>query len=342
MPFRDDLQHLLEGIDLPPGRMRQLMQELLRGDYSDVQAGALLVALRAKGESHEEIVAAVSVLRELMLPVPIADGRHLIDTCGTGGDASGTFNISTAVAVVCAAAGAKVAKHGNRAVSGVSGSADVLRLAGVELDLAPEQIAACIDQVGMGFMFAPNHHAAMRFVAPVRQQLGVRTMFNLLGPLLNPASVKRQVLGTWAAGLLRPLAEVLRALGSEHVLLVHADDGLDELSIAAATTVVELKDGNISEYKLQPEDVSLQRQPLQSLQVEDAEQSLALLRAVLAGEPGPARDIVLLNAGAALYVAGISDNPSAGVKLAAATIDSSAAATTMEQLVALSQRMKSA
>ena len=342
MPFRDDLQHLLEGIDLPPGRMRQLMQELLRGDYSDVQAGALLVALRAKGESHEEIVAAVSVLRELMLPVPIADGRHLIDTCGTGGDASGTFNISTAVAVVCAAAGAKVAKHGNRAVSGVSGSADVLRLAGVELDLAPEQIAACIDQVGMGFMFAPNHHAAMRFVAPVRQQLGVRTMFNLLGPLLNPASVKRQVLGTWAAGLLRPLAEVLRALGSEHVLLVHADDGLDELSIAAATTVVELKDGNISEYKLQPEDVSLQRQPLQSLQVKDAEQSLALLRAVLAGEPGPARDIVLLNAGAALYVAGISDNPSAGVKLAAATIDSSAAATTMEQLVALSQRMKSA
>ena len=342
MPFRDDLQHLLEGIDLPPGRMRQLMQELLRGDYSDVQAGALLVALRAKGESHEEIVAAVSVLRELMLPVPIADGRHLIDTCGTGGDASGTFNISTAVAVVCAAAGAKVAKHGNRAVSGVSGSADVLRLAGVELDLAPEQIAACIDQVGMGFMFAPNHHAAMRFVAPVRQQLGVRTMFNLLGPLLNPASVKRQVLGTWAAGLLRPLAEVLRALGSEHVLLVHADDGLDELSIAAATTVVELKDGNISEYKLQPEDVSLQRQPLQSLQVKDAAQSLALLRAVLAGEPGPARDIVLLNAGAALYVAGISDNPSAGVKLAAATIDSSAAATTMEQLVALSQRMKSA
>ncbi len=342
MPFRDDLQHLLEGIDLPPGRMRQLMQELLRGDYSDVQAGALLVALRAKGESHEEIVAAVSVLRELMLPVPIADGRHLIDTCGTGGDASGTFNISTAVAVVCAAAGAKVAKHGNRAVSGVSGSADVLRLAGVELDLAPEQIAACIDQVGMGFMFAPNHHAAMRFVAPVRQQLGVRTMFNLLGPLLNPASVKRQVLGTWAAGLLRPLAEVLRALGSEHVLLVHADDGLDELSIAAATTVVELKDGNISEYKLQPEDVSLQRQPLQSLQVKDAAQSLALLRAVLAGEPGSARDIVLLNAGAALYVAGISDNPSAGVKLAAATIDSSAAATTMEQLVALSQRMKSA
>lgn len=342
MPFSDDLQHLIGGADLAPGRMRQLMHELLSGGYSEVQAGALLVALRAKGESNEEIIAAVSVLRELMVPVTVATDKHLIDTCGTGGDASGTFNISTAVAVVSAAAGAKVAKHGNRAVSGVSGSADVLRLAGVELDLAPEQIAACIDQVGMGFMFAPNHHAAMRFVAPVRQQLGVRTMFNLLGPLLNPASVKRQVLGTWDAELLRPLAEILLALGSKHVLLVHADDGLDEFSIAAATTVVELKDGNISEYKLQPEDLSLQRQPLQALQVENAEQSLALLRAVLAGEPGPARDIVLLNAGAALYVAGISPNPGAGVELAAATIDSSAAAATMEKLVALSQRMKSA
>ena len=340
MSFPEDLQQLITGTDLPAERMRNLMHEMLRGDYSDAQIAALLTALRAKKESKQEILAAVSVLRELMLPVKVADTKHLIDTCGTGGDGSGTFNISTAVAIVCAAAGARVAKHGNKAVSGVSGSADVLRQAGVELDLNPEQLASCIEQAGIAFMFAPNHHAAMRFVGPARQQLKVRTMFNLLGPLLNPASVKRQVLGTWDASWLRTMAEVLSELGSEHVLLVHAEDGLDEFSIAAPSIVVELKAGDISEYRVQPEDFSLSRQSLQSLKVADAAQSLAVIRQVLAGEAGAARDIVVLNAGAALYVAGLSDSHAEGVQLAAATIDSSAAATTLERLVTVSNSLK--
>ena len=340
MAFKDYLQQLIDKADLPPEGMRDMLRQMLGGEYSDVQIGALLTALRAKGESKQEIVAAASVLREMMVPVKCEPSERLIDTCGTGGDASGTFNISTAVAIVCAAAGAKVAKHGNRAVSGSSGSADVLRLAGVELDLGPEQVAACLERVGIAFMFAPNHHKAMRFVGPARQQLGVRTMFNLLGPLLNPASVKRQVLGTWDAAWLRPLAEVLADLGSEHVLLVHADDGLDEFSIAAPSTVVELRDGNVREYRLSPEDVSLPTQPLDSLKAESPERSLELLRGVLAGKAGAARDIVLLNAGAALHVAGLGESHAAGVGLAASAIDSSAAAETLDRLVSSSQSLK--
>jgi anthranilate phosphoribosyltransferase len=270
-------------------------------------------------------------------PVHIS-GAHVIDTCGTGGDGANTFNISTTCAFVVAAAGGQVAKHGNRSVSSSSGSADVLEAAGLNLNLNAEQVALCVNTLGVGFLFAPNHHGAMQHTRQVRRDMGVRTLFNVLGPLVNPAAAPNQLIGVFAKDWLVPLAEVLKQLGSQHVLVVHADDGLDELSIACASSVAELKNGQVSTYTVSPEQFGLQRASLDSLAVADAAASLVMVKAVLDGRLGPARDIVLLNAGAALYAANVATDLGAGITLARQAIDSGAARTKMAALVEFSQR----
>jgi anthranilate phosphoribosyltransferase len=263
-------------------------------------------------------------------------GPYLVDTCGTGGDGASTFNISTASALVAAAAGARVAKHGNRSVSSSSGSADVLEAAGVRLDLAPSRVAACIDQVGVGFLFAPLHHGAMKHAIGPRREMGIRTVFNLLGPLTNPANAPNQVLGVYSRHWIEPLAHVLKRLGSRHVLVVHAEDGLDEISVGSPTWVAELKEGDISVYTIVPEDFGLQHSSLAALTVTDAGHSLDMIRAVLDNEAGPARDIVLLNAGAAIYVSGIAPSLMDGVERANSVLQSGKAKTTLEALVGIS------
>lgn len=331
------LQDLLDGRDLAPETMREIMREIMRGGATPAQIGGFLIALRAKGESVAEVVAAAEVLREMSTRIAVA-GDHLIDTCGTGGDGAHTFNISTASAFVVAAAGGKVAKHGNRSVSSSSGSADVLEAAGVNLNLTPEQVKACIEEIGLGFLFAQRHHGAMRHALGPRRELGVRTLFNLLGPLTNPAGAPNQLLGVYSETWVRPLAEALRALGSRHVLVVHAEDGLDEISIGAPTRVAELKAGRIESYVLVPERFGLERVPLSRLAVYTAAASLAMLRGVLAGGSGPARDIVLLNAGAAIYAADLADTLEAGVEKAAVAIDSGAAEKKLDELITYTRR----
>jgi anthranilate phosphoribosyltransferase len=305
--------------DLSREQMAAVMRQVMSGGATDAQIGGMLVALRMKGESIDEIAGAAQVMRELMLPVRVS-GEHLVDLVGTGGDGANLFNVSTASTFVVAASGARVAKHGNRSVSSTSGSSDVLEALGVPLDLDPPQLARCIDSVGMGFLFAPNHHSAMRHAIGPRKELGMRTLFNILGPLTNPAGVKRQVLGVFDAALCEPLARVLGSLGHEHALVVHADDGLDELSIAATTQVSELRDGVVTSYRLEPEEVGIERQDLEGLAVESAAQSAALIRAALAGEDSAAARkaaaMIALNAGATIYVAGIANSLAAGVALA--------------------------
>jgi anthranilate phosphoribosyltransferase len=311
------------------------MRSIMTGQATPAQIGGFLVGLRMKGETVDEIAAAAKVMRELATRVDV-DGPHLVDTCGTGGDGASTFNISTASAIVTAAAGGRVAKHGNRSVSSSSGSADVLEAAGVKLDLTPAQVAACIDQVGVGFLFAPHHHSAMKHAIGPRKEMRVRTLFNLLGPLTNPAGAPNQVLGVFSPDWVEPLAQVLKQLGSEHVLVVHAEDGLDEISIAAPTRVAELNKGDISVYTVTPEDFGLQRADLSAIAVENAAQSLAMIEAVFAGRPGPARDIVRLNAGAAIYAAGLVSSLADGVTLAADVISSGKARQTYQSLIDVS------
>jgi anthranilate phosphoribosyltransferase len=289
-----------------------------------------------KGETVTEITAAAAVMRELASGVAV-HGDHVVDTCGTGGDASGTFNISTASAFVVAAAGARVAKHGNRSISSKSGSADVLEAAGVRLDLTPEQVAQCVEKIGVGFMFAPAHHGAMKHAIGPRREMGVRTVFNVLGPLTNPAGAPNQVLGVFADDLLEPLAEVLQRLGSRHVLVVHARDGLDEISIGDKTEVAELKDGQVRRFSIQPEDFGVQRTAISAITADSAESSLKIIRSVLEDHPGPARDIVMLNAGAAIYAAGLADSLKAGVAKADAAISSGEARNRLDDLVVLTQ-----
>ncbi len=296
---------------------------------------AVLVALRMKGETVDEIAAAAGVMRELATRVDIA-GPHLVDTCGTGGDGASTFNISTASCFVVAAAGGKVAKHGNRSVSSKSGSADLLEAAGVNLDIDPEQVAKCVNEVGVGFMFAPKHHGAMKHAIGPRKEMAARTIFNILGPLTNPAGAPNQLLGVFSKELVEPLAHVLANLGSDHVLVVHSEDGMDEISIGAPTFVAELKDGVVTTYTIQPEDFGMARADLSSLKVEDAAESLTVVKSVLANEAGPARDIVILNAGASLYVAGLADSLAAGVEKAAEVLASGAAQTKLDDLVKVS------
>ncbi len=330
--FKDILNQLLNKQNLSHDQMLSVMQQVMTGELTAAQIAALLIALRAKGETIEEIAAAATVMRDLSTKVEIEDTRHLVDTCGTGGDGIQTFNVSTVSAFVAAAAGAKVAKHGGRSVSSTCGSADVLEILGVDVNKTPSEVASSVEEIGIGFMFAPNHHSAMKYAAPVRKELGVRTIFNLLGPLTNPASAKRQVMGVFDKALTTKLAHVLQRLGSEHVLVVHGADGMDEISFTGDTYVAELKDGKVTEYVVNPKQFGLATHALKDIQIQNAEQSKAMVMAVLNGELGAAREIVLLNAGAAIYVAGITESLKAGIEKAIEMIDSKAALAKLEAL----------
>lgn len=330
------IRTVTEGKDLNSDDMRAVMRTIMTGEATPAQIGGFLIGLRMKGETVDEIAAAAEVMRELATHVGVS-GPHLVDTCGTGGDDASTFNISTASAIVAAAAGAKVAKHGNRSVSSKSGSADVLEAAGVNLDLTPEQVAQCINEIGVGFMFAPKHHGAMKHAIGPRKEMAVRTLFNVLGPLTNPASAPNQVLGVFSDDLVEPLARVLARLGSEHVMVVHAEDGMDEISIGAPTHVAELKDNKVKVYTINPEKFDIQPGDVSKLAVKGVDESLAMVKSALSNDPGPARDIVALNAGAAIYVSGLTQSLQAGVDKAMEVIANGQAMKKMEALVSLSQ-----
>jgi anthranilate phosphoribosyltransferase len=331
-----DLQTAIKTViahrDLTGDEMISVMNQIMTGKATPAQIGGFLVGLQMKGETVTEIAAAASVMRQLATPVLI-NGDHIVDTCGTGGDGASTFNVSTASAFVVAAAGAKVAKHGNRSFSSRSGSADVLEAAGVNLDISPEHVKQCVETIGVGFMFAQKHHGAMKHAIGPRREMAVRTIFNLLGPLTNPAKAKHQVLGVFDKKWVEPMAYVLKELGSQHVLVVHAKDGLDEISIASETYVAELKEGVVKTYTITPEEFNIERNEIALLAVDNAQESLDIITRVFNGEQGPARDIVLLNAGAAIYAADIADSLSAGIKLAAEMLDSGKAKTKLDELI---------
>ncbi|MCB1614574.1 MAG: anthranilate phosphoribosyltransferase [Pseudomonadales bacterium] len=337
MPIHLALQTLLEKNDLDAELMTAAMKQIMTGQATPAQIGGFLVALRMKGETVTEITAAAKVMRELATPVNI-DLPNLVDTCGTGGDSSGVFNVSTASAFVVAAAGGKVAKHGNRSISSKSGSADLLEAAGVNLDLTPEQVARCVRELGVGFMFAVKHHGAMKHAIGPRRELGVRTIFNVLGPLTNPAGAPNQVMGVFSKTLLRPIAEVLSNLGSQHVLVVHSHDGMDEISLCAPTDVVELNKGKITEYTLQPEDFGFERCPLNALQVDSVEASLAKVEEALTNSHSKAADMVALNAGAAIFAANIASSLAEGVAMAQDIIGTKLAWAKLKDLAALTQQ----
>jgi anthranilate phosphoribosyltransferase len=320
--------------------MVDLMRQVMEGKVSQVQLAAILMGLHVKTESVSEIAAAAAVMREFSTKVDAAGVPHLVDTCGTGGDKAHTFNISTASAFVAAAGGAHVAKHGGRAVSSQSGSADVLERLGVNVALTPEQVGLCIREVGVGFMFAPNHHPAMKHAAPVRKELGMRTILNILGPLTNPAGAPNQVMGVFHPDLVGIQARVLKMLGSRHVLTVHGHEGLDEITLGGPTHVAELKHDFITEYTIEPKQFGLDIAPIESLQVKDTSESKARIEAVLANEAGPSRDVVMLNAAAALYVSGVAPSLWDGVALARDVIASGAARKKLDQLVQFTQAVK--
>ncbi len=335
MNIKQALDVTINHQDLSTEQMISVMRQIMLGEATAAQIGGFLVALRMKGESLDEIEGATIVMRELATKVAVS-GDFLVDTCGTGGDGSDLFNVSTASAFVVAAAGGRVAKHGNRSVSSSTGSADVLEAAGISLSLTPDQVAECINSTGIGFMFAPSHHSAMKHTIGPRKELGQRTIFNMLGPMTNPASVKSQVIGVFNEALCKPIAEVLKRLGSKHVLVVHAQDGLDEMSLATSTHIAELKNGEVTEYKVTPEDLGINSQSLIGLTVESADESLALIVDALGQqvtEQGKkAADMLALNAGAALYVSGVADSTKAGVLLAKQAITSGAALQKMNEL----------
>ena len=337
MEMQQAINKVLARQDLTGDEMTAVMQTIMTGGATPAQIGGFLIGLRMKGETVTEIAAAASVMRELASGVNISDLDNTVDIVGTGGDASGTFNVSTASMFVAAAAGCHVAKHGNRSVSSKSGSADALEAAGIRLDLSPQQVEQCVREVGVGFMFAPGHHSAMKHAIGPRKEMGARTVFNVLGPLTNPAGVPNLVLGVFSSELLEPLAEVLQRLGSRHVMVVHSRDGLDEISIGDATDVAELKDGQIRRFSVQPEDFGLRRAGLDSIRVEDAAQSLDVIRGVLEDQAGAARDIVVMNAGAAIYCAGLADSLKAGVEKADQAITSGEARNRLDRLVVLTQ-----
>ncbi len=338
MTPQEALHHIIAHQEIMHDDMVSLMQQIMRGEISPMLIAAIITGLRVKKETIGEIVAAAQVMRELATKVDVPDDTHLVDTCGTGGDSAHTFNISTASAFVAAAAGARVAKHGGRSVSSKSGSADVLEALGVNLNQTPQQVAQSIHEIGVGFMFAPNYHAAMKHAAPVRRELGIKTLFNILGPLTNPAAAKRQVLGVFNNNLVGILAHVLKQLGSQHVLIVHGKDGLDEITIAGETDVGELKNGRVEVYTIKPEDFKLTTSPIEDIQVTDSEHAKTMLLSVLQNVAGPARDIVLLNAGAAIYTAGIANTLEQGIKTAHQTIESGAALKKLHELVEFTQK----
>ncbi|SDY72582.1 anthranilate phosphoribosyltransferase [Nitrosomonas sp. Nm58] len=330
------LIRLIEHREIPYDDMLTLMRQVMSGELSPVMIAAIITGLRVKKETIDEIAAAAQVMREFASRVDVSDLTHLVDTCGTGGDTSHTFNVSTASAFVAAAAGAQVAKHGGRSVSSKSGSADVLEAVGINLNQTPQQIAKSIDQIGVSFMFAPNFHNAMKHAAPVRRELGVRTLFNILGPLINPAGARNQLLGVFDARLVSIITRVLQRLGSHHVMVVHGYDGLDEITITGETRVGELKQGEIYEYTIQPEDFGIASAPIETIKVSDLTHAKEMLLSVLDNQAGPARDIVLLNAGAAIYVAGITASLVEGVEKARSILASGAAMKKMQELIAFS------
>lgn len=340
MDIKIAIRQLSQQQDLSADEMTTLMRGIMGGEMSDAQIGAFLLALQMKGITSAELLGAVTVMRELVTRVEVPDKAHLVDTCGTGGTGTDTFNISTASAMVAACAGARVAKHGNRGATSKSGSADLLEAAGVRLDLDPAQVARCIDQVGVGFMFAPGHHSAMKHVIGPRREIGVRTIFNLLGPLTNPASAPNQLLGVNDVGWIDIMLEVLQSLGSEHVLIVASDDGLDEISISAPTRVGELREGRLQRYTINPEDFGIvRREGFAMLQISSAQQSLAMVRAALDYSDEAAGDIVAMNAGAALYAANVADSIADGVQRAKAVLSSGQALLKLDELARVSQSL---
>jgi len=330
--IKDAIGSIVNRIDLKEDEMQAVMRQIMTGGATPTQIGGFLAGMRAKGETVEEISAAARVMRELAMRVNV-DPKNLVDTCGTGGDNRRLFNVSTAAVFVVAAAGGRVAKHGNRSMTSKSGSADLLEAMGVPLEMPPEQVAESIDQVGVGFMFAPAHHPAARFAAAPRRELGTRTLFNLLGPLTNPANAPHQLLGVFAERWVEPLANVLKSLGSSHVLVVHSEDGLDEVSLAAPTQVSELKGGKVTNYRIQPEDFGLARQPLDALEVDSPQASIAMMELALSGKPGPARDMLALNAGAAIYAADVTATLKEGVALAQKVLADGAAKAKLDQFL---------
>ncbi|MFL0810544.1 MAG: anthranilate phosphoribosyltransferase [Agarilytica sp.] len=336
MNIKQALAKVVAREDLTQEDMQAVMQQIMTGECTPAQIGGFLMALRMKGETVEEVTGAAQVMRDLATPVAV-EAENMVDTCGTGGDGANLFNVSTASAFVVAAAGGHVAKHGNRSASSSSGSADVLEQAGVNLDISPEHISRAISQVGVGFMFALKHHGAMKHAIGPRKELGQRTIFNMLGPMTNPAKVKRQVIGVFDKDLCRTMAEVLQRLGSEHVMVVHSNDGLDEISISAPTFVAELKDGEVKEYEINPSDFALSHDTLDGLSVESAEQSLGLIKSALEGEDGnvaaKARDIITINAAAAIYVAGLADTFKNAVAMAEDAISSGGAKEKLKELI---------
>jgi len=335
------IQRTVEHREVFHDEMLHIMRQIMRGELTPAQIAAFIVGLRVKKETIGEIAAAAQVMREFATRVPVEDPAHVIDIVGTGGDAAHTFNVSTACAFVAAAAGARVAKHGNRAVSSRSGSADVLEALGAKIDLSPEQIANCVEQTGVGFMFAPAHHPAMKFAAPVRRELGVRTIFNILGPLTNPASAGSQLLGVFHPDLVGIQVRVLHRLGSRHVMVVYGLDGLDEISISGPTLVGELVKDEVREYEIHPSQFGLELYDRRAIQVHTAEESKDMIHAVLENQPGPALNIVLINAGAAIYVSGHAKSLQAGIDRARKAIASGAAKAKLEEFVAATKKFNS-
>jgi anthranilate phosphoribosyltransferase len=340
MNMSQAINAVLQRQDLNSSEMTEVMTTIMTGGATDAQIGGFLIGLRMKGETVTEIAAAAKVMRELASGVNISGLDHAVDIVGTGGDASGTFNVSTASMFVAAAAGAHVAKHGNRSVSSKSGSADALETAGINLMLSSDQVEQCVREVGVGFMFAPGHHSAMKHAIGPRKEMAARTVFNVLGPLTNPAGVPNLVLGVFSDELLEPLANVLKELGANHVMVVHSRDGLDEISIGDVTDVAELKDGEITRYTIEPEAFDLQRVAIDYIKADGPDQSVAMIRGLLSGEKGPARDIVAMNAGAAIYVSGLAGSLADGVKKAQQVLDSGDGLARLEKLAALSQTFK--
>lgn len=342
MDIKQAIRQLCERKDLNADEMAALMREIMTGQCTDAQIAAFLVALQMKGIKTSELFGAARTMRSLAAPVSLPPDAHLVDTCGTGGTSTDTFNISTSAAMVAACAGARVAKHGNRGATSKSGSADLLEAAGVRLNITPAQVAQCVEQVGVGFMFAPGHHSAMKHVIGPRKEIGVRTIFNMLGPLTNPAGAPNQVLGVFDPVWIDPVLDVLKAMGSHHVLVLASDDGLDEISISAPTQIGELREGHLVRYTVAPEDFGMQQQDgFDMLKVSNPQESLALVRQALNYSHQAAGDIVALNAGAAIYAANLCDDLPAGVKLAQAILRSGAALTKLEQLAAFTRSLPS-
>lgn len=333
MNIQEAIKAVIAKQDLTESEMHEVMTDIMTGKTEDAQIGGFLVGLSMKGETVAEITAAAKVMRSLATSVKISSSKHLVDTCGTGGDGLGLFNISTACAFVVAAAGGQVAKHGNRSISSKSGSADVLEAAGVNLEMTPENIGKCVEKIGVGFMFAPAHHSAMKHAISARKSLAVRTIFNVLGPLTNPAKAPHQVMGVYDENLVEPIANVLKSLGSKHVMVVHSKDGLDEISIADDTYVAELKDGKVTTYTINPTDFGLALGDLNTIKAENADDSLVLIQQALDGKEGAAKDIIALNAGAAIYVSGITDSLSAGVEKALKILNTGSAHQKLDDFV---------